>query len=497
MEDPSLVIKDSESEKLFPLNQRSVLSWKFVGIIAFVVCLIIATYQVYFEKNSDMLLIYVLYPVSIALLALLVYTKKILKCVEAKLMGAYLAWIIIVLFLNNYRVSNALSSTWFYCTCVTSFICFGLPYAFSSNEIDRLVRIIAAVTVISVTTLCTIGLISVFTGWVPPIAIIEQGQFGIMNDGRLHLIWHPNSIAPMCGIAILVSILLLKREKRWLSKMFLSTSLIICYLALALTDSRAGILSLCIALFLVFFLYSNVILNKVRKSIYRITLSVALGLVCVFLVFIGTSVVHKAVSYLLSARAVITISADSSIEAETQPQTDSLSNDKPEKINNPDDSMNIASTRGLSDFSTFNGRIDIWAGVIRGLKEHPDILITGTTPLKSGEIIGPYFPANAPAGNIHNSYLGVLVSFGAPGLAILVIFLVMLAKASIRLSFTKLTNKKTLEVRIIPAILLLTLAEGMMEVFLFVEWSLNYVWIWFLFSAAIVFRISRNKDHMA
>lgn len=181
-------------------------------------------------------------------------------------------------------------------------------------------------------------------------------------------------------------------------------------------------------------------------------------------------------------------------EKDIQSQVDSTSSGKPMTTNNQDDSISTASTRGLSDFSTFNGRIDIWTGAIRGLKEHPDILLTGTTPLKSGEIIGSYFPANAPAGNFHNSYLGILVSFGVPGLVILLIFLIMLAKASIKLSFTKLTDFNTLEARIIPAFLLFTLAEGMMEVFLFIEWSLNYVWIWFLFSAAIVFRISRSKD---
>lgn len=489
-----LTFQPADPDKLFPVTKKSVLSWQFGATIVLAICLIIAVYQIYFEKVSDMVLAYVLYPASISILALLVYTKKILKHAEVKVMGAFLFWVIIVLFLNDYRVSNALTSTWFYCTCVTSFICFGLPYSFSNKDIIELVRIISAVTVLAATILCTIGLISVFTGWIPPIAIIKQGQFGIMDDGRLHLLWHPNSIAPICGISILASIFLFKYTKKLHSKILLSISIAICYLALALTDSRAGILSLCISLFFVLFLVFNVLLVKNRNTAWRIILCIGFSLVCVFLFYSGTSLIRKGANLLITTTVASTLNIDNSIETGIQPKVDTTATEKPAIVNDQEESIITASTRGLSDFNTFNGRIDIWLGTIKGLKEHPDILVTGTTPLKSGEIIGPYFPANAPAGNFHNSYLGILVSFGIPGLAILMAFLIMLARASFRLSFNNLTDPKTLANRIIPAILLFTLAEGMMEVFLFVEWSLNYVWIWFLFSAAIVFRLARSKD---
>ena len=45
----------------------------------------------------------------------------------------------------------------------------------------------------------------------------------------------------------------------------------------------------------------------------------------------------------------------------------------------------------------------------------------------------------------------------------------------------------------IPAILLFAVSESMMEVFLFVEFSLNVVWIWFMFAAGFVFRMQKSE----
>ena len=70
---------------------------------------------------------------------------------------------------------------------------------------------------------------------------------------------------------------------------------------------------------------------------------------------------------------------------------------------------------------------------------------------------------------------------------------VLLAIASAKLSFTNLKDADSLGVRLMPALLLFALPETMMEAFLFVEISLNVIWVWFLFTAGFVFRMQKSE----
>jgi len=45
----------------------------------------------------------------------------------------------------------------------------------------------------------------------------------------------------------------------------------------------------------------------------------------------------------------------------------------------------------------------------------------------------------------------------------------------------------------LPAMLLFTLAEGMMEDFLFAYTSLNIIWIWFMIAAGFVLRMVKRE----
>ena len=103
-----------------------------------------------------------------------------------------------------------------------------------------------------------------------------------------------------------------------------------------------------------------------------------------------------------------------------------------------------------------------------------------------------YFPAGSPVGNFHNSLLAVLIALGIPGLTLVLIFLVMLFIACARLSFRNLKDAGSLGTRIVPAVLIFTLAESMMESFLFTGYMPNIVWIWFMIAAGFVFRSHRG-----
>jgi O-antigen ligase len=375
-------------------------------------------------------------------------------------MGVLFIWMILGLLFNDWRLEKAFTSYWLYCACITTFLCFSLPYAFDKATLKKALSILAVAMLVSATLLSAAALAIVFGGVQVPEAIAKIGYVGIHTDGRLWMVLHPNSIGPICGAAIILTGYLLTRTKKWLVRVLLILSAVACYSAMALTDSRTGILSTTMGVALEFFLLFNLSFSKAKRAGGRIMLSLVATLLAVSIFYFGTTAVRSVYN-----DTITTASVKSGAVVE----------------------------RGLEDADSFNGRTEIWKGTLKGLKENPDILLTGTTPIISGSVMAPYFPEGSPIGNFHNSFVASLVSFGIPGLAVMLAFFVMLAISAARLSFTKLLDKDSLGVRLIPAILLFAVSESMMEVFLFVEFSLNVVWIWFLFAAGFVFRMQKSE----
>ena len=124
--------------------------------------------------------------------------------------------------------------------------------------------------------------------------------------------------------------------------------------------------------------------------------------------------------------------------------------------------------------------------------QNPKIFLVGTGPEMASAVMSPYFPPNSPIGIFHNSLVGAFVSYGVPGFILSVAFLAMAALASIRLAFGKTVNQP-LAVRLLPAIMLFAVAEGMMEDFLFTSTTLNIVWIWFMIAAGFIFRLGNQE----
>ena len=449
------------------------LSWQLPASIAFVCCIVISVYHFFAPLYSNMLLAFVLFPASMGVLALLLYTRPYFKYAEVRIMTALFVWMMIGLILNNWRLKNALTSPWFYCVCASTFLCFSLPYAFDKETLKKALSVFAVVMLVCAAALCAAGLYVVLSGCAVPEAITNLGKFGISSEGRLYLLVHPNTVAPICGTAILLSGYLFTRTRKWFLKVFLIFGIVLFYCTMALTDSRTGIFSTSIGVALEIFLFANVSFTRIKHSFARVLISAVAALLILCAFVIGISLVRAAYNGYVASAETAAETAASAKTAETAAEE--------------------AASRGMTNADTFSGRTDIWLGTLKGLSEHPDLLLTGATPLLSSSIMAQYFPKGSPVGNFHNTYLASLVSFGIPGVVVILAFLVLLAIASAKLSFTNLKDADSLGVRLMPALLLFALPETMMEAFLFVEISLNVIWVWFLFTAGFVFRMQKSE----
>ena len=91
--------------------------------------------------------------------------------------------------------------------------------------------------------------------------------------------------------------------------------------------------------------------------------------------------------------------------------------------------------RSIDTTDTFNGRWGIWKGAIRLLKAQPELLLTGTSaPLAAGMMNLYTDPGTKYFQHAHNLYLQTLVSWGIPGLMILLTVIAMFLMQTVRIS---------------------------------------------------------------
>ena len=463
--------------------------WKNIAAIAAAITIVASFYRYMDLLHSGAVVAYLLYPASIGCLALLLYTCVYARLPEVRLYGAFFIWVLVVIILNMNRADGALSTEWFHSLCATSFLCFSLPYAFESAEQPRIVSFLAWFTVLIGGALSALSLYFVATGRVINTSSVIEGALGIGSDNRLGMFCHPNTAAAICGICIVLSVYLFFSLRYKRLRFILLFPLVLFVFALALTDSRTGILSTALALGLEVFIILSAKCFRASKRLLRSLFAIVIAIACVAFFYQGNVWIRQGYNTLASRATIGTATV-----AEVTESTHAAKGSAPianEAVPAHAPSTEV-SNRGLSNFDNFNGRTAIWSATLKGLAENPSILFTGTTPLIAGQTMTPYFPKEAPRGLFHNSFVAALVSFGLPGLLLIIAFIVFLFVRSLRLITRNLFNEQQLPARLLTSVLIFTLAESMMEQFLFVDGMPSVVWVWFLLAAGFTFCFSRE-----
>ncbi|MDD4311001.1 MAG: O-antigen ligase family protein [Eubacteriales bacterium] len=466
------------------------MSWRLIAVLSLMGCIVIEILFNILPIDHNTLLLYWFYPASLMALTQLYFSLRITKHWEIRFLLIYLGWMCLVVVLNHSRAHFVESYQWFACACTTLFLCFSLPYAFSKETAYRAMTALAIATVLAVSLLSIVCVIAIYA---PNFAakfpsIFEGFSFW---EGRFYIDNHPNRSAPAQALAvILVGYLLAQSKKSWQKVLWVLLG-ILCFFPLALTVSRTGIIGAGFALGFEVYLALQETLRKRTRVVLRVLIGVAAAMVTLVVVYKGASLVSQVNNaYLARVEAAQTQQDVPAIAPPAEPEsTPTEGQEAPPVASQPAESV-IASTeigsRGLSDADSFNGRTDIWLGVFKGLLQNPKILAFGTGPVPASKVMSPYFPVDSPIGYFHNSLLAELVSFGVIGLLFTVALLVLIAVSAIRLSFGARQKTAPLAMRMLPAILLFTVAEGMMEDFLFAYQSLSISWIWLMVAAGFV-----------
>lgn len=465
--------KPDQKHRLLALarTENGALSWRFVAVLSLMGCIAVEVLFNLMPIDHDTLLLFWFFPVSLLTLSQLYVQVRFTKHFEVKLLIAFLLWGAATIVLNFRRAQMVDSYGWFACICAAVFLCFSLPYVFDKATARRVLAWLAVVTVLAVVLLSLISMIAIYFKDIAEKApsIFEGIDLG---GGRLSIDNHPNRSAPAPALGVILSAYLFAVTKKSWQRVLVALCGVICFVPLALTVSRTAILGAGLALgYMAFLALKDALKGRVPQML-RYAL-------CVM------------------AAVIVTIGIYKGAEATAQLGTATLASMDTVAVQSGEDAKGEeVAERDFSDAEGFNGRTDIWLGVWGGLVENPEILAFGTGPWVAPDVMEPYFPAVASAAVFHNSLVGTLVAFGVIGLALALAFLVLVAVSALRLSFGK-KHDQPLAIRMLPAVLLFAVAEGMMEDFLFANTSFNIVWIWFLIAAGFTFRLLKKDAEEA
>ncbi len=502
------------------IREGGLISWRFLAVLSLAGCIAIEILFNILPIDHNTLLLYWFYPASLMTLTQLYYSVRFTKHAEIRFLFVYLCWMCLTILLNHSRAHMEESYRWFACTCTTLFLCFSLPYAFSKQTAGRVMTALAIATVLAISLLSIVSLIAIYFKTIAAKfpTIFEGISF---YEGRLYIDNHPNRSAPAQALAVVLTGYLLAQSRKNWQRIVWALLGFLCFVPLALTVSRTAIIGAGIAVGFEVFVTLRETLRKKTRAVIRIAVCTIAACAALAIVYKGAELVGQANNaYLARTETAIALQEEASAispaeepaanESAISPTEEPAANESAvSPTEEPAANENMISpteepaadentapevvSRDLSDADSFNGRTDIWLGVWNGLLQNPKILAIGTGPLVAGDVMSPYFPVDSPIGLFHNSLLAVLVSFGMPGLLLTIVLLVIAAVSAVRLSFGTRKNSEPLAMRLLPAILIFTLAEGMMEDFLFAYQALSISWIWFMVAAGFVVRAVKQE----
>lgn len=483
------------SIKWLPLREGHIFSWRFLAVLSLVGCIAVEILFNILPIDHNTLLLYWFYPVSIMALTQLYFSLRFTKNREIRFLLAYLCWMCLCVILNHGRMHLEDSYPWFMCMCTVLFLCFSLPYAFDRETAARLMTALVVATVLAVALLSIVSLIALYAqGIAAKFPSVFEGIS--LHDGRLYIDSHPNRSAPAQALAVVLAGYLLAQSKKTWQRVLWILLAILCYIPLALTVSRTAIIGAGVAVGFEVYLVLQEALRKKTRVVLHVLLGVVAACISLVVIYKGAELVGRASNLYLARVESAQVQQEALAVTPTTEPAPATSIEEPASTAQPVDVGNTASAvadRGLVGADSFSGRTDIWLGVWNGLLQNPRILAFGTGPAAASDVMAPYFPVDSPIGLFHNSLLAALVSFGVVGLLLTLVFVALVVLSAVKLSFGARNAGVSLAMRLLPAVLIFTFAEGMMEDFLFAYQALNISWIWFMIAAGFVVRAIKNE----
>ena len=341
---------------------------------------------------SAFLYIYIL-PVGILAGGVLIRSGEVYQERSFQILALFYLWYLAAILLNE-GLTRSPGENWRFILVAASqlFLLFPMGVALAQNNQRKTASLFAWISV---------GIVSVLSFWAIFQCLIDrtfipgfENHYGIGTFvGRLVIFANPNPTGMVCAISAVLAGFLFCTQKAKSLKTVAAVCMAVCYTATALTESRTALLSVGIGFGCMTF--RKCYLKILRKSGQRKLL---------YPIFAAASV--AAAAFLLYRPIV----AGFSMVCHSMVTRSYVNSD-----------------------CMITGRDQIWRIGIAQMNATARSWLIGFSPNRIGEQIGDmvYEAQNFWTNELHNSYLQVLMGCGLPGLLLLLLFLVHVARTCV------------------------------------------------------------------
>lgn len=448
----------------------TVLLHALTGRTAFVLCFLLTCILFYpLRTTANRMYQYLLFPWAVAL-AYPVLTRRVnTRRPGLFVLIAFFVWFLFSCFINRSYSFFSSSGLWLTHIAVL-FVLFPQPEKRNAagvlREAELAAHLLAAL-------LLPVYLCGIYASLVQqPIDIGLGAPIGMIGEQRLHIFAHPNTVASVAMISLLLSSYAAIRCKGILWAAHVLNTCVM-FFGVALAQSRTSTLALCAAAAVIVFC---VLHGRMRRVLPAAALAVLTAALCLILQQSAwpalASLINRvhasseaAVVQLEPSPAPVVTAADPSTAEPTPNQL--LDEQAPAaEVEQADQAFDVQVRSIDQHFSTFTGRTALWSGALAYLRDHPDKIFTGVTQLGVQEKLIPYCPEIETVGDVHNSYIQLLVSVGLPGLLLVLLFFVCQIKPVVRVLWMPI-ERDMRGAYVLPAIAIALGVVSLMETVLF------------------------------
>lgn len=365
----------------------------------------------------------------------LIEKPKVPKILMYLIFGFLISYVITIIINRNFNlIGNTKTLIW---STISTLVLFINEYSNDNKKVYRDINIISniLVIVISIISLISISMfifdISYFIERIDG-RMIPQGYYA----ARLWGIYVDPNQACTIGIVGLTLALVLFIKKNLFSRIALIVSIIINYIFIILTGSRGGEIALIVVFIgLIYMLFDYLLRSKLRGYVLRKIFSVFIGIfiaICIVLSFDNTR-------KLLSCIPRATIKTQEYINNSTGIQSGVSGG-------------NVTVER--PDKKTSNGRIELWTDGFRLTKYAPIFGFGDRNIMLKAKELTP--GSSLENQYVHNGFIHMLLGGGIVPVAIMIIFIAIIAIEAIRIFFG---NKKYVKQYYIYSIISLTIVS--------------------------------------
>ena len=393
------------------------------------------------------------------------FTKQYRLDIYTILLGIFLLFYAITAAINGGRIDEA--KVWLY----LAFAFFLFFSNTSQKQAVLLPRVMYLVTGFALVT-GIVSLILFFTGTTMILTsdlTTELGIVGIHPNGALYgLSGNSTRMSWIAIFGICSSVYLMHRLNRKPLRILLGLHIFLQFVLIVCSNSRGGILGLCVFAFIFTFLHGKLHWNSWVKG--------AGAAILVLAVLLGAYGGVKAAEIVYYSGVIV---------PKLEQRQDTEHADRSDHIKKQ---TNRSST---SMEGTSSARLDAYRAVMAIFATHP---ILGVGKEGVAEIILDYLPENSmmivyeTTGNLHSTYITLLASSGLAGFLVLVAFMLLHARLAIRFR-----HRLTFDEHLMIALLLSILCINLFETEILYTRTFSCFLFWFYFGVLSNNLRSRQK----